>query len=174
MGLEEFSDDFDAAIHRLFSFFGHKGQEVRRLSQSHTRPYRQAYATHKVHPIIVIICHPQLISFVFRFVVSWVQLDKIVRSCSQYDLKRQSWTERQSNKHVTEGKRDRNALRKYVLEFGETDEVFREARTLLGYPKPEGAAAVDHAGKQSSHHGAGVGKEATKSLRVAKEEGNKA
>lgn len=102
------------------------------------------------------------------------QLDKVVRSCSQYDLKRQSWSERQSNKHVTEGKRDRNALRQYVLEFGEKDEVFREARVLLGYPKPAGAAAVDHAGKQSSSHGPGaVGKEAAKSLRAARAEGGR-
>lgn len=40
MGLEEFSDDFDAAIHRLFSFFGHKGQEVRHSSQSNIRSCR--------------------------------------------------------------------------------------------------------------------------------------
>ena len=75
-----------------------------------------------------------------------------MRSCSQYDLKRQSWSERQSNKHVTVGKQDRNQLRAYVVEFGKTDAQFREARELLGYPKPKAAASITGGGDGYRRH----------------------
>lgn len=81
-----------------------------------------------------------------------------MRSCSQYDLKRQSWSERQSNKHVTAGKHDRNLLRKYVLEFGEKDAVFREARELLGYPKPKRIEGASEGDKQQQGKAADVGR----------------
>jgi hypothetical protein len=34
-------------------------------------------------------------------------VDKVVRGCSRYDLKRQSYAEVEKNKHITTGKHDR-------------------------------------------------------------------